>query len=474
VPERPKGTGCKPVGSAYGGSNPPAPTDSTVDREAGLARFTLLTRGALAALLLMLAVDVASLLSDLAYHHLLHQAIAGNVVSQGSLSTADDRQHVFAWAGLAVHALTAVVFVAWFRGAYVVTEELGANLRWSSRWAAGAWFVPLLNLWRPKAIANDIWRGSDPAAPAHPNVAGGAPSTPIFLGVWWAAFVISGIAGRIAFQHFRSAHALSGLSSATNWVIASDAIEAVAAMLALAVVYATSLRLRSRELALADATEPTGFARGWYVLTAIGAVAVLAVVVGAPLVTAGSNARAAAPRITVSRLGPLALAPDDSLRIGTTDITCISIEDGELVTLACVPSSSAGPLNNAYVAEISDQAASLAPADTLQAVASRAEPRGTTALAVPKPRRHARTAIALVGRVIPVGGTSIVCTVQQGNGGTLVCGLVRTVSGPTSALKFGFVPLSYGIAINQVFATLIRWRSDGTSYRTETRLTEPD
>ena len=26
VPERPKGTGCKPVGSAYGGSNPPAPT----------------------------------------------------------------------------------------------------------------------------------------------------------------------------------------------------------------------------------------------------------------------------------------------------------------------------------------------------------------------------------------------------------------------------------------------------------------
>src|ERR1043165_7034000 len=26
VPEGPKGTGCKPVGSAYGGSNPPAPT----------------------------------------------------------------------------------------------------------------------------------------------------------------------------------------------------------------------------------------------------------------------------------------------------------------------------------------------------------------------------------------------------------------------------------------------------------------
>jgi hypothetical protein len=29
VPERPKGTGCKPVGSAYGGSNPPAPTKAS-------------------------------------------------------------------------------------------------------------------------------------------------------------------------------------------------------------------------------------------------------------------------------------------------------------------------------------------------------------------------------------------------------------------------------------------------------------
>ena len=27
MPERPKGAGCKPAGLAYGGSNPPAPTE---------------------------------------------------------------------------------------------------------------------------------------------------------------------------------------------------------------------------------------------------------------------------------------------------------------------------------------------------------------------------------------------------------------------------------------------------------------
>src|ERR687888_1917347 len=35
VPERPKGTGCKPVGSAYGGSNPPAPIYSSPVRDLG-------------------------------------------------------------------------------------------------------------------------------------------------------------------------------------------------------------------------------------------------------------------------------------------------------------------------------------------------------------------------------------------------------------------------------------------------------
>ena len=37
VPERPKGTGCKPVGSAFGGSNPPAPISSRRSAGASLS-----------------------------------------------------------------------------------------------------------------------------------------------------------------------------------------------------------------------------------------------------------------------------------------------------------------------------------------------------------------------------------------------------------------------------------------------------
>src|SRR3954468_6257441 len=48
VPERPKGTGCKPVGSAYGGSNPPAPISQPVTLRPIEPRVKRLVRNAAA------------------------------------------------------------------------------------------------------------------------------------------------------------------------------------------------------------------------------------------------------------------------------------------------------------------------------------------------------------------------------------------------------------------------------------------
>lgn len=49
-----------------------------------------------------------------------------------------------------------VTFVWWFQRAYrnLAKREL------HPAWAYVGWFVPVMNLWRPKQIANRIWRGS--------------------------------------------------------------------------------------------------------------------------------------------------------------------------------------------------------------------------------------------------------------------------------------------------------------------------
>ncbi|MEO5838213.1 MAG: DUF4328 domain-containing protein [Acidimicrobiales bacterium] len=70
--------------------------------------------------------------------------------------------------GIASYVVTGIVFVIWFQRCYKNSQALGtANLRFSSGWAAGAWFVPFLHFVRPKQIADAIWKSTDPAAPAQ-------------------------------------------------------------------------------------------------------------------------------------------------------------------------------------------------------------------------------------------------------------------------------------------------------------------
>jgi Domain of unknown function (DUF4328) len=96
-----------------------------------------------------------------------------------------------------------VVFLRWFSRSYKNLVPLGADdLRYRPGWAIGAWFVPILALWRPKQIANDIWRASDPDDPEllfwHEK------AVPALLTVWWAAWIVVNQIGfvvlRLAFK----------------------------------------------------------------------------------------------------------------------------------------------------------------------------------------------------------------------------------------------------------------------------------
>jgi hypothetical protein len=147
----------------------------------GLANATIVSL-AITALLSIVSVfvylDRASLISDLL-------GDAGSV-SPSDVQSADDRVRTFALLGLASYVVTGIVFVVWFQRCYKNAQALGvSNLRFSSGWAAGAWFVPFLNLVRPKQIADDIWKGTDPDAPAMQNSSWMAARVPGLLHAWW-------------------------------------------------------------------------------------------------------------------------------------------------------------------------------------------------------------------------------------------------------------------------------------------------
>jgi len=207
------------------------------------------TRFALGTLGATLVLNAVAVVSDVSYQNLIRRLVNGGDVPVADAQAADDRQFTIGGVQLALFAVTALAFIVWFYRAYVNLPALGAeDLRWGSNWAVGAWFVPFLNFIRPKSLANDIWRGSDPALPRQFE----QPSGPVpwWHHLWWALFLANGIFARVASQTFDDASALADRADAANLLIASDALGIAASAAAIAVVLQTTRRQRRRAAVL--------------------------------------------------------------------------------------------------------------------------------------------------------------------------------------------------------------------------------
>ena len=55
----------------------------------------------------------------------------------------------------------------------------------SAGWAAGYFFIPIMNLWKPYQAMKEIWQGSDP----DPTVHAFSVRVPALLPWWWGLFL---------------------------------------------------------------------------------------------------------------------------------------------------------------------------------------------------------------------------------------------------------------------------------------------
>ena len=180
------------------------------------------------------ALDVVAAISDISYLGLIERWRQG-LVSLSEVSTADSRQASLALLQLLVFLVTAIVFIVWFRRAYRNLGPLGAPwLRFKPGWATGGWFVPIFNVVRPKEIANDVWRVSDPDLP--PALDGPALGRPVsrVVDLWWFAFIVSAALGRAAFR--AESETLDQIASATRLYLVGDVWDVFLSVLALVVV----------------------------------------------------------------------------------------------------------------------------------------------------------------------------------------------------------------------------------------------
>jgi hypothetical protein len=155
--------------------------------------------------------------------NLLLRAAGGNITPDEANSN-DLRQRIIGISELLLHIVLIVYFIMWFRRAYFNLHSLGFYLRYTEGWAAGAWFVPFMNLYAPFKIMKEIWDNTQMRAQQGSEDIVLKPST--LLGVWWFLWIVTNIAGNIYSRlELQGEHTISDLISLNTTSIVLNVID---------------------------------------------------------------------------------------------------------------------------------------------------------------------------------------------------------------------------------------------------------
>lgn len=117
-------------------------------------------------------------------------------VARAQRQAGEAREAVMRIVQLIAFTLSAVTFLIWLHRAYKNLKPLGAERRYSTALAVGAFIVPIINLVLPFQIFQEMWRASDPETIA----VSGAKSVTAFIEdssksllvvVWWGLWLLT-------------------------------------------------------------------------------------------------------------------------------------------------------------------------------------------------------------------------------------------------------------------------------------------
>jgi hypothetical protein len=188
-------------------------------------------------------ISVAATASDLLEVDLMDRIIAGEAVTDADATANDNRQLLVGLLQFAGLIAGAIVFIRWLHAAYRNTDVVAPGTRrYGHGWAIGGWFVPILGMWRPKQVVNDVWAaGGRSPVDAKP---GGV------LGLWWAAFLISNWLANVSARSVFGDETPDQIRNGDVTLAISDGIDIVGAILAILVVRMASDRLDDRARSL--------------------------------------------------------------------------------------------------------------------------------------------------------------------------------------------------------------------------------
>lgn len=176
--------------------------------------------------------------------NVVYSIVVGNEEYSSTAEVFDTLMSLLPIAELGLILMSAIVFIRWLRRAYCNLAAAGIPIEHQESWAAGAWFVPFISMYRPYSITREIWKGSQ-------SLAGEVLKPHGLLRIWWILFLIRGFSGFIVSAVAQGASSVSKLQEALLVSAGANVLDAVAAGVTLLVIrrimeFEQQLQLRSQ------------------------------------------------------------------------------------------------------------------------------------------------------------------------------------------------------------------------------------
>jgi hypothetical protein len=163
---------------------------------------------------IILGIEIIFLISSLFQYILLKDIALGNLISQEDANSNDLREQIIAIIHIIIFIISGIVFIRWFRRAYYNLHLIVKDLNHTGGWAAGYWFLPIANLYRPFQIMKELY-GETINYLRKNNIESNFPSKKPLIW-WWSFWIINEILDCIIFQYSRRTETINELIFSTK------------------------------------------------------------------------------------------------------------------------------------------------------------------------------------------------------------------------------------------------------------------
>ncbi len=185
---------------------------------------------------------------------ILKNAQRGEFISDEEANASDTRQMIIGILQTGLYITSIVVFLNWFRRAYGNLHRLGLTyLKHKESMAVWTWFIPIIVLFRPVQIMNEIWNGTQEKIKVFDstyNFKNGG----LIIGLWWTLVIISNFIGRYVMKTAFKDETIEQLIEGSQAMLISDLLNISEALLVILIVF----QLSKMETKLAREVEKSG------------------------------------------------------------------------------------------------------------------------------------------------------------------------------------------------------------------------